>query len=262
MFFELILVTFGLCLLYFGGELLVKGAVDIGERIGLSTLVIGLTLVAFGTSAPELAVSLDAALTDHPDIAIANILGSNLANLGLVAGITAIVGRVVLDRDLAMKDLPVMLTAMLLLTWLLYDASLSRTEGVLLTTALVIYVSYRVMQGKRLVSTQFKSHPNPADTNPTTPAARILVGLLLLGFGGDLLVDNAAHLAGRFHVSEAFIGFSVVAIGTSLPEIATSIAAVRLGQGKVAIGNIIGSNIWNSLGVLGVSGVWVRFELC
>ena len=257
MLIEIVLLILGLALLYIGGEQLVKSSVYLGARLGLSTLVVGLTLVAFGTSAPELAVSLDAALTDHPDIAVANIVGSNLANIGLVAAVAAIAGKVVLNRDLVRKDLPIMLMVLGLLVWFITDTALSRNEGMVLLGTLAGYIIYRIAAEKRQTSGGTRETPSG---RAITAAGGAILGLALLTAGGDLLVSNAASLAIRMGVSEAFIGFSIVAIGTSLPEIAASVAAVRLGHGAIAIGNVIGSNIWNSLGVLGVTAVAVPFD--
>lgn len=250
------LIVVGLVLLYYGANNLVKGAEQIGKRFGLSALVIGVTIVAFGTSAPEHAVTIDAALTGNPDLALANIVGSNIANIGLVAGLLAIMGTVHYARDLVNKDLRFMLVAFLVLGGFLLDKGLSRMEGLVLLAGLIGYTVYRITHPDQEVSARSEViDESSATLSMKTCVLLSVTGLLMLVFGGDTLVKGASALAIDIGVSQAVIGFTVVAIGSSLPEIATSLVAVRSGRGDIALGNIVGSNLWNSLGVLGVSAL-------
>ena len=245
----LILIPLGLVALYIGGELLVKAAIGFGLRSGLSTMVIGLTLVAFGTSAPELAVSLDAALLGSSDIALANVVGSNMANIALVLALTVLMKSMAIDSITLKRDLPVMLAAFLMFTLLLHDRSLDRIDGMLLIAALVIYVIYVVTHpsGKVEIDTDEK------DQTIFKLCVFFAGGIAFLALGGHWLVAGAIDIAKQLGVSEAVIGITVVAIGTSLPEITASVVATARGHAGLALGNVVGSNIWNSFLVLGAT---------
>ena len=245
----LILILLGLTALYVGGELLVKAAIGFGLRSGLSTMVIGLTLVAFGTSAPELAVSLDAALLGSSDIALANVVGSNMANIALVLALTVLMKPMAIDSITLKRDLPVMLVAFLFFTLLLHDRSLDRVDGILLIAALVIYVFYVVTHPSGQVDIETD------EKNQTLFALSVffVAGIAFLALGGHWLVAGAIVVAKQLGVSEAVIGLTVVAIGTSLPEITASVIATVRGHAGLALGNVVGSNIWNSFLVLGTT---------
>lgn len=248
---DILQVITGLFLLYFGGEFLVTGAEKLGRKIGFSGLIVGIVIVAFGTSAPELAVSLDAALTDNPDIALTNILGSNLANIGLVLALTTFIGGVMISRDLFKIDLSSMIIGFIAVAYFLIDNQLSRIEGILLLAGLISYITFRIKTLKHTgTATSVNNLPN---SNTLRNCLLVIIGFGMLAIGGDVLVSGASTLAKDFGVSKAVIGFTIVAIGTSLPEIAASIAAVRMGHGEIAIGNVVGSNIWNSFGVFGIT---------
>ena len=253
------LIVIGLVLLYFGAGLLVKSAAQIGKKMRLSPLVIGVTIVAFGTSAPELAVTIDAAITNNPDLALANIVGSNLANIGLVAGMIALIGGIKgiqYSKTLISKDMRFMLAAAVVLFIFLIDIELSRVEGGLLLLGLLSYVGYRLLH-KDEIDEELEEDLAAPDEALWKCLTWSFVGLLMLAFGGDTLVSGASALALDIGVPQAVIGFTVVAIGSSLPEIATSLFAVRAGKGGIAIGNIVGSNIWNIFGVLGLSALLI-----
>jgi len=248
------LIVIGLVLLYYGANLLVRGSEILGRKFGLSTLVTGITIVAFGTSAPELAITLDAILTGNNDIALANILGSNLANIGLVLGVVSFCGAVKFHRSMVLVDVRFMMGAFLLLAFFLVDISLSRLEGSILFLGLVGYIAYRILdkdsdEGEILDQVPEKS------ASVIKCLILIITGALMLAIGGDTLVKGASTLAIDLGVSQSVIGFTVVAIGSSLPEIATSAYAAKIGRGGLALGNVIGSNIWNSLGVMGFSAI-------
>ncbi len=253
----LVQIVGGLVALYFGGEALVRGAEVIGRRLGMSSLLLGLTVVAFGTSAPELAVSIDAAITGRPDIALANVVGSNLANIGLVAALVALLGPVATERVVVRQDVPMMMLSFLALVVCLLDGVIEFHEGLLLFIALAIYTLH-LLRGRRDVA----DGPEDGEAAVGIPRAVLLAvaGVALLAVGGDQLVAGAAGLADRFDVSEAWIGLTVVAVGTSLPEIAASLVAARRGHSGMSIGNVVGSNIWNSLGVLGLAAAVVPLQ--
>ncbi|MFV0360645.1 calcium/sodium antiporter [Tropicimonas sp.] len=247
------LVAAGLAALFFGGDRLVSGAVALAERAGISPLVIGLTIVGFGTSAPELVTSIQAALDGSPGIAIGNVVGSNIANILLILGIAALVAPIAVAAQALRRDGLAMAIATLLGAALLYAGDLERTQGLLLLAGLAIYL---------LIA--FRGEAAAAPTSDETGAVRMpslsavgtfLVGLALTLLGARLLVDGATSLAESFGVPDAVIGLTVVAVGTSLPELVTSLTAARRGHADVALGNVIGSNIFNILGILGVTAL-------
>ena len=241
-------------LLYFGANYLVRGAEQIGKYLGLAPVVIGITLVAFGTSAPELAITLDAALTGNPDIALANILGSNIANIGLVIAIVTFISAIQINRSAVIKDVSVMVISFIVLGICLLDYHLTRLEGLFLFSGLLIYLYYHLIHKE---SIEPESIPDMEDSEMGYLKCGILtlIGVLMLAFGGDILVTGASRLAIDVGVPQSVIAFSVVAIGSSLPEVAASVFAALRGKGGIALGNVVGSNIWNILGVLGLSAL-------
>ena len=231
----------GLVLLFVGGDWLVKGASAIAARLHVPPMIVGLTIVGFGTSTPELLVSLEAALSGQSGIAIGNVIGSNIANILLIGGVTALVAPLLTPFAPLKRDLTVMICATLALPLVLWSGSIGAIEGSLL-----------------LVSIRNIDRSSPAV--PTSVSTAKSIGLMLLGlgalvYGADLLVGSASTLARTFGISEAMIGLSIVAVGTSLPELATSLTAALRGQRDIAIGNIIGSNIFNLLFILGLTAV-------
>jgi len=253
---QILLVISGLVALYFGGELLVRAAVQIGMRLGLSSLVVGLTIVAFGTSAPELAVSLDAALVGSAEIAISNVVGSNLANIALVLALSALLVPIVIDKNVLARDLPVMFVGFAAIWLMLFDGVINRLEGGLLLTALVAYLLYVIR-----CSRSSEAEESKETIEPFWKVSLMLVfGVVFLAAGGHWLVEGAIDIASFLGVSEAVIGMTVVAIGTSLPEITASLISIKNGHCSMAVGNVVGSNIWNSFGVLGATSLVLPLE--
>lgn len=245
---DVLLILAGLAGLFFGGESLVKGASGLAVRLGLPPLLIGLTVVGFGTSMPELLVSVDAALRGVPGIAIGNVVGSNIANILLILGLSALVWPMAVAGGLR-RDLSVMLAAAVALAPLFALGELGRLAGLALVAGLAAYL--------------VAAFRNPGGTEPdgfapmTVPRALLIAGLGLVALvvGTRLLVDGAVGIARAAGLSEAFIGLSIVAVGTSLPELATSVIAALRRQSALAIGNVVGSNIFNVLGILGATAL-------
>ncbi|MFW6084157.1 MAG: calcium/sodium antiporter [Gemmatimonadota bacterium] len=248
----------GLLLLYLGGEALVRGASALALRLRVSPLVIGLTVVAFGTSAPELAVSVEASLGGASDIALGNVIGSNIANIGLILGVTALVRAARVEARILKIDVPLMIVASLVLVGLLSDGALSRLEGGLLVVGLVAWIGFTALESRRESEDVRREFELGMPSTPSgTPIAVVfvLVGLGALVVGGRLLIDSAVALASSMGVGQPVIGLTVVAVGTSLPEFAASVVAAGKGQGDIAVGNVVGSNLFNVLGVLGIAAV-------
>jgi cation:H+ antiporter len=256
---NVIYILLALVLLFIGAEGLVRGSSSLALRAGLSRLMVGLTIVAFGTSSPELVVSVEAALSNQGDISVGNVVGSNTFNIAVILGITALVCPIPVHRQVIKIDAPVALGVALLLLLLIMDQSLSRFEGALLFTGIVAYTWMSFILARR------EALPGSVDGGESpvvTPVrhwgvdvALILVGLAVLIVGSRLLVENAVILAGGFGISEAVIGLTIVAAGTSMPELATSLVAAFRKQPDIAIGNIVGSNVFNILGILGVASI-------
>ena len=249
----LLTLAAGGLLLTGGAALLVKGAAALALRLGLTPLLVGLTVVAFGTSAPEFTVSVQAALDGLGGVAIGNAVGSNIANVGLILAVAALIKPIETDRGLFRRDLPLMVGVSALAALLLLDGRLGRVEGVGLAAVLVGYVVWSTRQAR--VDTRAEAGAQAEDATPR-PAALpnlllVAVGLAGLVVGAQWLVRAAVVLAQAGGVSNAVIGLTVVAIGTSLPELATSSVAALRGESEIAVGNVIGSNLFNLLGVLG-----------
>ena len=250
----------GLALLWFGGEGLVRASAALGIRFGMAPLVVGLTLVAFATSAPELAVSLAAAFRDSPGLAVGNVVGSNICNITLVLGVTALIGRPALKGQLAARDSVVLVLATLAIPLLLlFDGQLGRIEGFVLVVSIVTYVTLTVRdaQAGRYPATVAAEAP-PAAKADVSILLNALFGaasLAMLILGSDLFVRAAVEIAIALGISSALVGLSAAALGTSLPELATSIVAARRGQPELAAGNLIGSNIFNLLLILGATSL-------
>ncbi len=246
----------GLALLLAGGEFLVRGAVATADRLRVSPLVIGVTLVGFGTSAPELVTCIDAALRGAPGIAIGNIVGSNIANVLLILAIGALLRPVDCSPDAFKRDGPVIALSAIACTTVVISGSIGRPTGAILVLALVAYLVWAAWGDRNGA----KAGASPAKPVGKHLSLALNLGLAALGLGGiiygaDLLVAGAIELAGSLGVSETLIGLTVVAIGTSLPELATTVVAAFKRQGDIAFGNIIGSNIFNSLGILGATAI-------
>jgi cation:H+ antiporter len=258
---DILLLAAGLVALFAGGDILVRGAVAIARRVGLSEMVIGLTLVGFGTSTPELVTSVQAALTGAPGIAIGNVVGSNIANILLILGLGAVLAPVAVAPGALARDGGVMVAASLAALAVLASGTVGRVAGAGFVAALVAYLGLTLWRERRGRSATAAIHAAEADTvgGTTGPlwwaTLLALAGLALTVLGARLLVEGAVGLAAVAGVPEAVIGLTIVAVGTSLPELVTTVAAVRQQRGDVALGNVIGSNIFNILGILGVTAL-------
>ena len=243
----------GFILLFFGGDWLVEGGVALARRFRISPLVIGMTIVAFGTSAPELLVSLISAIKGSAGISIGHVVGSNIANIGLILGLTALICPIETDNSKVIRHGSIMIAASLLLMVFALKSGITRIEGLTLIAGLILFTTISVRKGR--------TQPQEADIDSqegksmTVLAAigLIVLSCAMLAFGADILVDGATTIASAIGVSDKVIGLTIVALGTSLPELAASVAAAFKKQMDISIGNIIGSNIFNILCVLGVS---------
>lgn len=243
----------GFVLLFFGGDWLVNGGVALARRFRISPLVIGMTIVAFGTSAPELLVSTISAIKGSAGIAMGNVIGSNIANIGLILGITALICPIETDNSKVVRHGSIMIVASLLLLVFALHSGISRIEGLTLFICLILFTTISVRKGR---TKHQEADIDDQEGKPMTILAAVgLIALscVMLAFGADILVDGATTLASAMGVSDKVIGLTIVALGTSLPELAASIAAAVKKQMDISIGNVIGSNIFNILCVLGVS---------
>ena len=242
----------GLIGLFFGGEALVRGSVGIARRMAIPPLLIGLTVVGFGTSTPELLVSVDAAWRGVPDIALGNIIGSNIANILLIIGLSALVWPITVMGATLRRDTMVMVAGALLLVPMFALGQVGRLPGLLLVAGLAGYLVWAYRQPGESVS---EEEGLPAPSSVLVSALWVIGGLVALMLGARFLVDGAVSIARGYGISEAFIGLTIVAVGTSLPELATSLIAALRRQSAIAIGNIVGSNIFNIFGILGVTAL-------
>lgn len=260
----LALLVLGLALLVAGAELLVRGASRIARMAGISPLVVGLTVVAYGTSSPEAAVSIGAAWKGHADLAVANVVGSNVFNVLFILGACALAAPLVVSRQLVRFDVPVMIGSSLLLWGMASDGQIGRIDAAVLFAGTISYTAWLVVQSRRESAAAAAASGEPAPPTEgrgkqiVAQVALVLSGLVLLVLGARWLVDGATTMARAFGVSDVVIGLTIVAAGTSLPEVATSLVATLRGERDIAIGNVIGSNIGNILAVLGLSGLVAR----
>lgn len=247
---SLILFGAGIALLYYGGEHLVDGSSSLAHSFGLSPMVIGLTVVAFGTSAPELAASLTAALRGAPEIALANVVGSNIANLALVLAIAALIRPLVVKTTFLRRELPFMILVSLLLVVLVHQDLLVRWTGgaMLVVLAFFLWVLFKVDAGSKVIPIEEGKARRSAWS-----ALRVALGIVMLALGAQVLVGGAIGAAETLGISQRVIGLTMVALGTSLPELATVIAAARKGESDLILGNLVGSNIFNILCILGTT---------
>jgi len=258
-----LLFVVGLVLLVAGAEVLVRGASRLAASAGISPLVIGLTVVAFGTSAPEMAVSVQSALSGQAgaDIAVGNVVGSNIFNVLFILGVSAMITPLVVSQQLIRVDVPIMIGVSLLLLILALDGSISRANGLLLFAGIIAYTIFAIIQGRRegaAVQDEYAQEYGRKASGAMSMLlniAGIVFGLALLVLGARWLVDGAISMARWFGISELVIGLTIVAAGTSLPEVATSIIASLKGERDIAVGNIVGSNIFNILAVLGLAAI-------
>ncbi|SHJ33616.1 cation:H+ antiporter [Rubritalea squalenifaciens DSM 18772] len=254
----------GLVALYFGAEWLVGGASSIAIKLGISPLVVGLTVVAFGTSAPELLVSLQANLNGQPDVALGNIIGSNICNIALILGVAAAMKPVVIHLQIIKREMPILIITSLVFVAMLWDKRIERWEGGILFAGIIIYVTASLIEARKekgagdyeeFSEEEVEEMKKSGASQMVKSVLLIIVGLVALKFGSQWLVEHGAEVAKWFGVSEAIIALFLFAFGTSLPELATSIVAIRKGQGDIITGNAIGSCIFNILTVIGITAM-------
>ena len=261
-------VLAGLVLLCIGGYAIVSGGVSLAKKLRISSMIIGLTVVAYGTSTPELAASLLAAFNSHTELILGNIVGSNVSNVGMVIGISAIFTPLLISKITVSRWIPIMIGVSLLVVAMSYDGEISQIDGILLIAALIAFTAYTIKTVKKQKIQQNETIENEAlegeyflskykiETYPQS-FGLIAAGVILLFLGGHLTVDGAVNLAETLGLSQLVIGVVIVAIGTSLPELITSIIAIAKKQTDIGVGNIVGSNIYNILLILGVSSAIV-----
>ena len=265
MFMQVVMLLGGGVLLYFGAEWLVGGSSGLARRLGVPQLLIGLTVVAYGTSAPEIVVGAKASLAGSGALALGNVVGSNIANLGLILGLTALITPPRVDAALRTRELPVLLASTLAIPLMAWDGVVSRFEGVLLVVAALAYTVWMVRDARKslreaardaqVMQAAADTAGGPTVRGPVRLALTAVVGLVLLVLGGNLFVDGASGLARTLGMSERLIGLTIVAVGTSLPELATSLIAAFRGASDLAVGNVVGSNIFNVLLCLGLAAL-------
>jgi cation:H+ antiporter len=246
-----------------GAEFLVRGAAAIATRLGIEPVVIGLTVVAFGTSAPELAVSVGAAISGDTDVALGNVVGSNIVNILLILGVSAVVGGLVVSQRIVRVDVPLLIVVSVVALVMSLDNSVGRIDGLLLFAAVIVYTVWLIRSSRRESSSVRAEYAESVEQLEGAAVERplavqiglVVVGLAGLVIGSQLLVTAATDIAADLGVSELVIGLTVVAVGTSLPELATSVLAAVRGQRDIAVGNVVGSNLFNLMCVLGLSGV-------
>lgn len=261
---QLLLLIGGLIVLILGGEFLVRGAVGLALKFNISPLVIGMTVVSFGTSAPELLVSLGAVLSGHPDVSVGAVVGSNISNLALVLGITVLIFPIVVNRDSIRKDWPIMMLATLLFYFFALNGELNFWEGVLFIVILIIFSVWLIVksriQGKKLEAAEEVKEDEMSASSPKN-ILFIALGLSGLYFGAEWLINGVVSLASTYGVSEKLVSVSIVAFGTSLPELVTSAVAAYRKQTDISMGNLIGSNLFNILAILGITAIVAPIQI-
>jgi len=254
---NIILLLVGLGALILGGDVLVKGSSRLALRFNIQPMVVGLTIVAFGTSAPELLVSLTAAFEEAPDLSVGNVVGSNISNLSLVLGAACLFGFIPINRKTASRDWAVTMVSSLLLFWFSYDEKLTSSEGMILFGLLILYL-LRLLRTTRKEQVKLDVEINESENSATQKVKDF--GLLLFGgvclyFGSEWFIGGARDIALTFGISERIVGLTVLAVGTSLPELFTSVIAARKGETDLALGNLLGSNIFNVLSIIGITSI-------
>ncbi len=257
MLLDVVLIVVGVALVLFGADRLTEGASALARRMNVPEIIIGLTIVAAGTSAPELFVSLVSALKGTPDLAVGNVVGSNTMNAMLIVGCAAMVAPMTISRSTVKKDIPFSVGASVLLILLAVDSFLGRVDGIILLLGFAVFMAYTLMQAKTGSTDEVQAETSPVWKN----IVYLLGGLLGLVLGSNLFVDSASSVAYALDISEGVVGLTVVAGGTSLPELATSVVAARKGQSAIAIGNVIGSNVFNILLILGLTATISPMEI-
>lgn len=265
MFLNIAFVVGGIMMLYFGGSWLVEGASRLARSFGISSLVVGLTVVAFGTSVPELLVSVSAALGGSSVLSVGNVIGSNIANIGLILGVTGLVFPIAVRAALIKREIPILIGVTLFASLILLDGGVSRLDGLTFIIALVAFnvamLYFAQQDRKRGDLGAEEGEYEEGEDPPITPEARprelvrLVLGLAVLAIGAQLTVDGAVSIARTLGISELVIGITLIAVGTSLPELATSVIAALDQKSDIAIGNVVGSNIYNLLSILGITAL-------
>lgn len=253
LFVNILLLIVGFILLVKGSDIFVDGSVSVAKLFRVPAVIIGLTIVSIGTSAPEAAVSITAGIKGSNEIAISNLVGSNIFNMLCVAGISALITPFLVDKVVLKRDFPVAIAVMVIVALMCYtNRSVTRLEGAILFVIFITYIAYLI---RNAICNREYQHNNEKPMSVIKSIVYILVGIAAIIFGGQLVVGSAKFIARMFGMSESLIGVTIVAIGTSLPELVTSIVAAKKGQSDIAIGNIVGSNIFNLTFVLGISSL-------
>ena len=253
MWAQVLLLIFGIVVVLKSADWLTNGAVGLATKLGISQIVIGLTIVAIGTSMPEFFVSIVSAIKGTPDLAVGNIVGSNIFNVLLIVGVAATVAPIAIQRATVRRDIPIAIVASIMLTFMMLDDNISRTDALILFAAFIAFIWITLRNSKN------DANEKDASTEKVIPTWKsvlfIIFGLVGLVLGSNIFVDNASSLAHGWGISDAIIGLTIVAGGTSLPELATSAVAARKGDSGIAIGNVLGSNVFNILMILGLTGI-------
>lgn len=258
MFFAFLAVCAGLVVLVWSADRFVEGSSSLANHLGVPPLLIGMVVVGFGTSAPEMVVSAQAALNGNPGIALGNAFGSNIANIALILGLTAVIMPIEVHSQVLRKELPILTAVTALVTFLLYDAVVSRADALLMLAVFGAIMCWAIWQGFRpngdSLSSEISQELQIQDMSLGRALVWLAVGLIFLIASSRLLVWGAVEIAHGFGVSDLIVGLTIIALGTSLPELASSIAACRKGEDDIALGNVIGSNLFNTLAVIGIAG--------
>lgn len=253
MWAQVVLLIFGIVVILKSADWLTNGAVGLATKLGISQIVIGLTIVAIGTSMPEFFVSIVSAIKETPDLAVGNIVGSNIFNVLLIVGVAATVAPIAIQRATVRRDIPIAIVASIMLTFMMLDDNISRIDALILFAAFIAFIWITLRNSKN------DTNEKDASTEKVIPTWKsvlfIIFGLVGLVLGSNIFVDNASSLAHGWGISDAIIGLTIVAGGTSLPELATSAVAARKGDSGIAIGNVLGSNVFNILMILGLTGI-------
>lgn len=257
---EIIIYLFaGLLMLFIGAEGLIRGSSSLALKLGITPLVVGLTVVAFGTSSPELVVSLKAALAGNGDISLGNVIGSNIANIALILGISALIRPMKVQAQVIQREIPIMIFVTLLLVAFLTDSEIGMTEGIVFFIGIVLYTVISVIIAKkeksREVVDEFIEGVVNKPMNIWLAIVFIIFGLLLLIYGSNIFLEASVEIAKMFGMSQAVIGLTIIAVGTSLPELVTSAVASYKNESDIAIGNVVGSNVFNILFILGLTAI-------
>ena len=253
MILNILFIIAGVFLVLWGADRMTDGAVSIAQRLNIPQIVIGLTIVAMGTSMPEFCVSLVSALKGTPDLAVGNVVGSNIFNVLLIVGVAALVAPMIISRSTVKKDIPWAVFSAIILSAMCLDHDISRIDALILTIGIIAFMIYTLRAAKKGEVEQEEGEKK--DYKPIVAVGLVLLGMACLIFGSNLFVDGATYVAYRYGVRQSVVGLTIVAGGTSLPELATSVVAAYKGRSALAIGNVIGSNVFNILLILGLTAV-------